>query len=135
MPIFANDFAPEVVVGQKVAYVPGPAHYLDRDQRGDHVFEFVHAKSHRGSEAGQVVQMQHVGMMTRRTPEGHFETGGGHTIRPTRPQAHWSAVVTFVHGDGLVDLDIQHPLGHRLGYFKIPYAADGGLHTWHPEGA
>lgn len=139
---------PEVKPGDAVLYVPDAAHVLDRDHRGDHLFEFEYVATGpmRDGKAmyqkGDRVNMGNVGSLihedgARRDPAtGHIKTAGGHTIRLAQPKRFWQATVTAVKPDGKLDLRIEHPHGHVLDYPNVPYAATASLHSWHlSEGA
>lgn len=129
---------PTVSVGQQVAYVAHACHARDKDVSGGLVFDFEHVKDgpmrhgQPSAKKGERVNLAHVGRFEKRDPiTDHIETAGGHVIKPSRPTKAWLATVLAVQDDGKCDLRIDHPHGHKLEYFGVPYSDQGDLHTWH----
>lgn len=139
--------APEVKVGDTVQYVAHVCHAMDKGIDNQHVFHWRHVKNgpSRNGEfsavAGEIVNMQRIGSTDhsdggkRDLETGHVSTAGGFTIAPVAPRKRWLATVLNVAPDGKLDLDIQHPHGHRLLYPAVPFSATGNLHSWSLEGA
>lgn len=142
--------SPTVKANDVVAYVPHLCHSLDRDAGGAHLFEHEHVADgpirkgkpsyHQGETAnlGSLGSLRHEDGARRDPKTGVVTTAGGHPVRATRPARAWKAIVLAVKEDGTLDLEIDHPHGHKLEYCDVPYSADqlNAPHSWHlPEGA
>lgn len=108
-----------VMVGDRVWFVPGPEHWAAKTQDGKHCFRFVHddtvhpSPQYRGHRKGdEVADLTEHGMIAGHRG-GKIITHGGREMRVGGAAIFWPARVVAVNADGSVDLDVAHPIGWR----------------------
>src|SRR5258708_5607724 len=110
--------------GDKVLYVPGSAHHLDKDLQGDYLFDYEHVEDSTGTlrkSAGEPAHMKALGRMVHYDRDrGVMNMAGVHVVRPTSPKFYWPAKIIQIVG-GAYELEIPHPQGTYTLYYRVPY--------------
>lgn len=115
-----------VDVGDKVFYVPGEEFAFDVGPDG---FAWAFGKRVPGKE--EVVELTDSQVWEMR--EGFSRNPElRKALVPIAPKGPWPAVVTVVHGDGRLSLDVEHPLsGVTLGMTGVAHGPDGEAGKWY----
>lgn len=111
-----------VAPGQSVLYNPDPVAYgLNVDDRGNPLFELTEPKTGKPFS------------WPKRKRAGQPYRGPKPSVG--KPLVSWHAVVFAAYADGTADLEIFHPMGHKLFHRRVAQGNETTPNTWTLPGA